>query len=249
MFDAFPLSSQIWNISHSRKSVCRLWQILFKKRNKYFSATKTNQGCLRFLLSLRETSREEGPFPAVCDGKGAGNTSGSEVNRNWHLSHSWGRPTCGGQPGKIFWNLHDLWKSQEFSKNLENSGGSWKEDTPARRALGPELRPRGSAEGHDQECKHLLLQVVHLTDGYGWEWIDSWLRKFRHHLHWTLDNVRLILRDANGDIATTLTIDSAEIQVPFTQLENDSTNVPFSHLFLIHTRSIKNEAVVTLEDT
>ena len=39
-----------------------------------------------------------------------------------------------------------------------------------------------------------------------------------------LDNVRLMLRLANGDIATTLTIDSAEIQVPITPLDHDFTN-------------------------
>ena len=39
-----------------------------------------------------------------------------------------------------------------------------------------------------------------------------------------MDNVKLMLRMANGDIATTLTINSAEIQVPIIPLENDLTD-------------------------
>ena len=39
-----------------------------------------------------------------------------------------------------------------------------------------------------------------------------------------MDNVKLMLRMANGDIATTLTINSLEIQVPIIPIDNDSTD-------------------------
>ena len=149
-----------------------------------FLRQQTNQGCLRFysvwVKPLQTTHLE---FAAVCDGERKGDLADSEVNGNWPLSHSWAEEDLLAVVNKaISFKIFILFRNlKNSSKILKTQMDHEKKTPPTQRLLGPVLRPRDSAEGYGQ-------QVVYLTDGFDWKRIDSWLRTFWHHLHWTMSD-------------------------------------------------------------